>query len=96
MKIPNIEPNGATKCPSHLIPALAVFIVNDAYKASISKSKKVIAYTKPCKPTLTIDHRGEMNEAMQKRYVLFLKIWLKFGKDFIQRLKAQAQMMMVA
>ena len=83
-------------CPKHLIPVFTIFNANDEYHCVINKIQGEAVFTKPNKPSLKIDGLGKMNEAAQKRFELFLKLWLKNGKDFVLRLRAQAIMLKVA
>ena len=83
-------------CPKHLIPVFTMFIASDGYQCVINKIIGEATFTKANKPGLKIDKLGKMNEATQKRYELFLKLWLKNGKDFVLRLRAQAIMLKVA
>lgn len=83
-------------CPINLIPLLAVFIANDDYKCLVDKFEGTVVFTKPKKPSLKIDNKGNLNKEAQKKYELFLKLWLKHGKGFILRLKAKAIMLKVA
>ncbi|CAM2994997.1 hypothetical protein [Acinetobacter celticus] len=82
-------------CPEQLIPAFTMFIASDGYQCVIKKIIGEATFTKANKPGLKIDKLGKMNEAAQKRYELFLKLWLKNGKDFVLRLRAQAIMLKV-
>ncbi|AXY56838.1 hypothetical protein CDG60_09850 [Acinetobacter chinensis] len=83
-------------CPAQLIPAFTMFIATDGYKCVINKIVGEAVFTKANKPGLKIDRFGNMNEPAQKRYELFLKLWLKNGKAFVLRLQAQAIMLKVA
>ena len=83
-------------CPKHLIPVFTIFNASDGYQCVINKIIGEATFTKANKPGLKIDKLGKMNEAAQKRYELFLKLWLKNGKDFVLRLRAQAIMLKVA
>ncbi len=83
-------------CPKQLIPAFTMFVTNDGYQCVINKIIGEAVFTKANKPGLKIDNLGSMNEAAQKRYELFLKLWLKNGKEFVLRLQAQAIMLKVA
>ena len=83
-------------CPEQLIPAFTMFIASDGHQCVINKIIGESTFTKANKPGLKIDKLGKMNEAAQKRYELFLKLWLKNGKDFVLRLRAQAIMLKVA
>ena len=83
-------------CPEQLIPAFTMFIASDGYQCVINKIIGESTFTKANKPGLKIDKLGKMNEAAQKRFELFLKLWLKNGKDFVLRLRAQAIMLKVA
>ena len=83
-------------CPKQLIPAFTMFVANDDYQCVINKIIGEATFTKANKPGLKIDRLGNMNEAAQKRFELFLKLWLKNGKEFVLRLQAQAIMLKVA
>ena len=83
-------------CPKQLIPAFTMFVANDDYQCVINKIIGEATFTKANKPGLRIDRLGNMNEAAQKRFELFLKLWLKNGKEFVLRLQAQAIMLKVA
>ena len=83
-------------CPKHLVPVFTMFNANDEYRCVINKIQGVAIFTKANKPSLKVDRLGQMNEAAQKRFKLFLELWLKHGKDFVLRLKAQAIMLKVA
>ncbi|WP_374663862.1 hypothetical protein [Acinetobacter sp.] len=83
-------------CPQQLILAFTMFVANDGYQCVINKIIGEAVFTKANKPGLKIDRLGKMNEAAQKRYELFLRMWLKNGKEFILRLQAQAIMLKVA
>ncbi|OTG81840.1 hypothetical protein B9T31_15065 [Acinetobacter sp. ANC 4558] len=81
--------------PSKLQPLFAVFVANDDYKYSINKLQGEVVFTKPKKPSLKIDSHGNLNKEAQKKYEVFLNLWLRHGKDFILRLKAKAIMLKV-
>lgn len=83
-------------CPKHLIPVFTIFNANDEYHCVINKIQGEAVFTKPNKPSLKIDGLGKMNEVAQKRFKLFLELWLRHGKDFVVHLKAQAIMLKVA
>lgn len=83
-------------CPKQLIPAFTMFVANDGYQCVINRIIGEAVFTKANKPGLKIDRLGKMNEAAQKRYELFLRMWLKNGKEFVLRLQAQAIMLKVA
>lgn len=83
-------------CPKHLIPVFTIFNARDDYHCVINKIQGERIFTKPNRPSLKIDGLGKMNEAAQKRFKFFLDLWLRYGKDFIVRLKAQAIMLKVA
>lgn len=83
-------------CPKQLIPAFTMFVASDGYQCVINKILGETIFTKANKPGLKIDRLGNMNEAAQKRYELFLRMWFKKGKEFILRLQAQAVMLKVA
>lgn len=80
-------------CPQHLIGPFTMFVINDDYKCNVNKFHGEIVFTKTKKPSLKIDRLGNMNEAMQKRYELFLRMWLIHGKKFMIRLKAQVHIL---
>ena len=80
------------KCHPNLIAAFTMFIINDGYEYKIGKNK--VYFDKPTKPQVKINRRGEMNVAATNRYVIFLKMWLQHGKDFIYKLNFQFNMMM--
>lgn len=83
-------------CPKSLVPAFTMFLACDGYQCVINQIIGECVFTKANKPGLKIDKLGNMNEAAKKRYELFLKLWLKNGKEFIHRLQAQALMLKVA
>lgn len=83
-------------CPKTLIMPLMMFVTNGGYKCTIFKFQGEVVYTKANKPGLKIDSNGKMNEAMYDRYLMFLEMWFRHGRDFILRLKAQACGMKVA
>ena len=83
-------------CPKHLIPVFTIFNANDDYLCMVNRGKGVAIFTKANKPSLKVYRLVQMNEAAQKRFKLFLELWLKHGKDFVLRLKAQAIMLKVA
>ena len=83
-------------CPKSLVPAFTMFLASDGYQCVINKIVGEAVFTKANKPGLKIDNAGNMNGAAQKRYELFLKLWLKNGKEFILRLQTQALILKVA
>ena len=83
-------------CPKQIIPAFTMFVASDGYQCVINKIIGEANFTKANQPSLKIDGLGNMNKAAQKRYELFLRLWLKNGKDFVLRFQAQALMLKVA
>ena len=83
-------------CPQNLIGPFSIFVINNDYCCTVNKLQGDIVFTKTKKPSLKIDRFGNMNEAAQQRYELFLRMWLAHGKQFMIRLQAQAFMMRVA
>ena len=73
-----------------LLPELEVFILNDGYSARIIKgSVCIVQYKHPNKPMLQFDNLGKMNKEMQKKYKLFLNMYLRGGFNFLEQLRSQ-------
>ena len=79
-------------CHPNLIAAFTMFIINDGYSHEVGKNKGY--FDKPNKPQLRVNRFGELNNAAESRYLVFLKMWLQRGKDFIYKLVFQFNAMM--
>lgn len=90
MNYPPIEPKGTRIIHLNLASPFESWLLNDGYKPRLVKHAAVVRYSKLNKPTLEIDSTGKMSEATQKRYAIFLKQYLKFGKPLLVSLRAQA------
>ena len=84
-----IEPEGTEYIHIQLAAIFETWILNGGYQAKITKDTTCVRYTKTNKETLQIDSTGKMNEAAQKRYVIFIKLYFKIGKSVILTLKGQ-------
>lgn len=80
-------------CHKNLIAPFTMFLINDGYSYEVGKG--VVYFDKPTKPQVRVNQHGQMNAAAINRYSVFLKMWLQRGKDFIIKLSAQANIMMV-
>ena len=85
-----IEPEGTTHIHLQFEGPFETWLLNGGYQDKTHKHSTCIRYTRTNKETLEIYSTGEMNEAAQKRYAIFLKQYLKVGKSLIESLRAQA------
>lgn len=88
-----IEPEGTKHIHFQLKELFKTWILNGGYQDKTHKHSTCIRYTRTNKETLEIYSTGEMNEAAQKRYAIFLKQYFKVGKSLIVSLRAQAPKM---
>ncbi|WP_347455662.1 hypothetical protein [Acinetobacter thermotolerans] len=79
--------------PRFHMPFLA-FLLNDGYlidPQKTSRKKMVVHLEHPStnRERIVIEKGNIPNEAAKKRYLLFLKMYAKHGKGFIEKLRAQ-------
>ncbi|MDQ8953396.1 hypothetical protein RFH42_10540 [Acinetobacter rudis] len=67
--------------------AFVVFLLNDGYQPV--ETKQGVSYVRDGSPTLQLNFDGSFNQSLKKRWNLFLKLWLKNGKDWIEALAKQ-------
>lgn len=67
--------------------AFVVFLLNDGYQPV--ETKHGVSYVRDGSPTLQLNFDGSFNQSLKKRWNLFLKLWLKNGKDWIDGLAKQ-------
>ena len=67
--------------------AFVTFLINSGRVPVVKKTG--VSYICEGKETLHINYDGSLNKAMKKRYELFLELWLKRDKTFVEELAAQ-------
>lgn len=72
------------KVPENIQHAFILFILKGGYK--FKRTPCGVQYYKAGKEPLFISISGKLNQAMQERWDLFCKMWLKNGKEFLEKL----------
>lgn len=67
--------------------AFVVFLQNDGYQAI--ETKAGVSYVREGSPSLHLGFDGSLNQSLKRRWDLFLKLWLKNGKAWVDCLAAQ-------
>lgn len=78
-------------CHPLVVAPFTMFLINDGYDYEVGDA--TVYFSKPTKQQIKISINGKMNNAGKERYALFLKIWLKRGKEFIEKLVAEYRLM---
>lgn len=67
--------------------AFVVFLLNDGYQPI--ETKQGVLYVREGSPDLRLNFDGSFSQSLKKRWDLFLKLWLRNGKDWIDGLAKQ-------
>ena len=68
----------------NILACFEIWLIKGGFKGK--RTQTSVQYFN-AKQRLEMDYTGRMNKAMERKYVLFLKLYLNNGKEFLESLK---------
>ena len=68
----------------NILTCFEIWLIRSGFKGK--RTQTSVQYFN-AKQRLEMDYTGRMNKAMKRKYMLFLKLYLNNGKEFLESLK---------